>query len=127
MLKEINSLRLQKSLTESVLDALSVRLSVGAECLSMRDNRMHGELTQDDANVELKRELTIVESGVKTLADQCERAWEQLNRLNEVKMKLNVDLMHKHEARDCDNQQRFTNEVTSNVTFKTDPMRNPRK
>lgn len=127
LLKEINSLRLQKSLTESAVDALSVRLSVGTECLSMRDNRMHGELTQDDANVELKRELTIVESSVKTLADQCERAWEQVNRLNEVKMKLNLELMHKNEARDCDNQQRFTNEVSSNVTFKTNPMRNPRK
>ncbi|XP_031616458.1 tektin-2 [Contarinia nasturtii] len=126
LLKEINLLRLEKSLTESTLDALSLRLSVATECLSMRDHRVHGELTQDDANVELKRELATVESSVKMLADQCQRAWEQLNRLNEVKMKLNLELMHKNEARDCDNQQRFTNEVCSNITFKTDPMRNPR-
>lgn len=127
LLKEINLLRLEKSLTESALDALSLRLSVATECLSMRDHRVHGELTQDDANVELKRELGCVESSVKMLADQCQRAWEQLNRLNEVKMKLNLELIHKNEARDCDNQQRFTNEVCSNITFKTDPMRNPRK
>lgn len=124
---EINSLRLEKSLTESALDALSLRLSVATECLSMRDSRTYGEITQDDANAELKRELATVESSVKMLADQCQRAWEQLNRLNEVKMKLNLELMHKNEARDCDNQQRLTNEVCSNVTFKTDPMRNPRK
>lgn len=125
--KEINSLRMQKTFTESALDALSVRLTVSTECLSMRDNRMYGELTQDDANVELKRELAIVESGVKMLADQCQRAWEQLNRLNDIKMKLSLELMHKNEARDCDNQQRFTNELSTNVTFKTDPMRQPRK
>lgn len=127
LLKEINSLRLEKSFTESALDALNVRLSVASECLSMRDNRMYGELTQDDANVEIKRELAIVESSVKMLADQCQRAWEQLNRMDEVKMKLNLELMHKNEARDCDHQQQFTNEMCSNVTFKTDPMRNPRK
>lgn len=127
LLKEINSLRLQKSLTESVLDALSVRLSVATECLSMRDNRMYGELTQDDANVQLKQELANVESSIKTLADQCQRAWEQLNRLNDVKMKLNLELMHKNEARDCDNQQRFITELSSNITFKTDPTRNPKK
>lgn len=127
LLKEINALRLQKTLTESALDALSIRLSVSTECLSMRDNRMHFELTQDDANVQLKQELAIVESSVKTLADQCQRAWEQLNRLNDVKMKLNLELMHKNEARDCDNQQRFMTELSSNVTFKTDPMRNPKK
>lgn len=127
LLKEINLLCLQKSFTESALDALSVRLSVATECLSMRDNRMYGELTQDNANVQLKHELAIVESSVKTLADQCQRAWEQLNRLNDIKMKLNLELMHKTEARDCDNQQRFITESSSSVTFKTDPMRNPKK
>lgn len=127
LLKEINSLRLEKSLTESALDALNVRLSVATECLSMRDTRMYGELTQDDANIELKRELSIVENSVKMLSDQCQRAWEQLNRLNDAKMKLNLELMHKNEARDCDNQQRFTNNACSNVTYKTDAMRNPRK
>lgn len=127
LLREINSLRLEKSLTESALDALNVRLSIATECLSMRDTRMFGELTQDDANVELKRELSIVENSVKMLADQCQRAWEQLNRLNDAKMKLNLELLHKNEARDCDNQQRFTNDECSNVSFKTDPMRNPRK
>lgn len=127
LLKEINLLRLQKSFTESALDALSVRLSVATECLSMRDNRMYGELTQDDANVQLKHELAIVESSVKTLADQCQRAWEQLNRLNDIQMKLNLELMHKNEARDCDNQQRFITELSSNVSFKTEPTRNPKK
>lgn len=104
-----------------------MRLSVATECLSMRDTRMYGELTQDDANVELKRELAIVENSVKMLADQCQRAWEQLNRLNDAKMKLNLELVHKNEARDCDNQQRFTNDACSNVSYKTDPMRNPKK
>lgn len=127
LLQEMNSLRYEKSLMESALDALSIRLSVATECLSMRDNRLHGELTQDNANIELKNELATVECSVNMLSDHCQRAWEQLDRLKEVKMKLNLELMHKNEARDCDNQQQITNEMCSNVTHKTDPMRNPRK
>lgn len=127
LLKETNSLRYEKCLTESALDALSIRLSVSSECLSMRDSRLHGELTQDDANVELKNELATVECSVNMLSDHCQRAWEQLNRLNEIKMKLNLELVHKDEAKDCDNQQWIKNELSSNVTHKTDPMRNPRK
>lgn len=109
------------------MDAINVPLTVVTECLSMRDGRMCGELTQDDANTELKHELRIVEYSAKMLSDQCQSAWEQLNRFNEVKAKLNLDLMHKNEARTCDNQQRMINEISSNVTFKTDAMRNPKK
>lgn len=118
---------MEKNFTENDLDALNVPLQVVTESLSMRDGRVCGELTQDDANGELKRELHLVECNAKMLSDQCQNAWDQLNRLTEIKAKLNIELMHKNEARTCDNQQRMINEVSSNVTFKTDAMRNPRK
>lgn len=125
--KEINFLCIEKRFTENELDALNVPLSVLTECLSMRDGRMLGELTADEATDELKRELLIVENNGKLLRDQCQKAWEQLNRLNEIKVKLNVELLHKDEARNCDNQQRMLGENFANISFKTDPMRNPKK
>lgn len=127
LLKEENLLRLEKSLTESDLDALNIPLSIVTECISMRDSRVSGELTLDTANVELKRELSIVENSIKLLSDQCQRAWEQLNRLSEIKSKLKAELLHKSEARNVDDQQHMINKDSTNVTFKTDAMRNPKK
>lgn len=120
-------LRAEKSVTETYLDELNVPLSVVGECLSMRDNRVCGELTLDTANVQLKSELGIVENNMKLLKDQCQKAWEQLNRLNDVASKLDLELLHKIEARNVDNQQQLINKLCLSITFKTDPMRNPKK
>lgn len=127
LVKEINFLRIEKGSTENDLDALTIPLTVVTECLTMRDSRVPDELTQDDANVELKRELKLIESNRKMLSDQCQSAWDKLNRLLEAKGKLHIEIIHKDEARLCDYQQRELNENCSNVTFKTDPMRNPKK
>lgn len=125
LVREISCLRMEKNMTENDLDALNTSLFVVTESLSVRDCRLLDELTFDDVNVELKRELLNVENNMKLLRDQCQRAWEQLNRLNELKFKMNIELLHKDEARICDNQQRMSGEHFSNITFKTDPMRDP--
>lgn len=127
IVREINSLRAEKNATESDLDALDVPLTVVTECLSQRDARVVGELTQDDAVTELKRELKMIESNKKMLIDQCQMAWERLNRLVEIKNKLHTELVNKEEARTCDYQQRMLTDHSAGVTFKTDPMRNPKK
>lgn len=127
LIKEINSLREEKNLTETDLDALQTPLTVVTECLTMRDGRLHGELTHDDANDELKNELTIVENNQRMLRDQCQSAWQRLNSLTDVKCKIDVEIMHKVEAKNCDIQQLGLNRDCSNITYKTDPMRNPKK
>lgn len=127
IVKEINCLRTEKSATESDLDALDGPLTIVTECLTQRDLRVIGELTQDDAVTELKRELKMIESNKKMLIDQCQMAWDRLNRLVEIKNKLSTELINKDEARTCDHQQRMLNDNSAGVTFKTDPMRNPKK
>lgn len=127
LIKEINLLRIEKSLTENDLDALNIPLSVVTECLAVRDGRVPGELTTDEAGTELRRELLIIEQSAKLLRDQCSRAWEYLNCLDETKAELNVELLHKMEALTCDSQQIILGENISNVASKTDPMRNPKK
>lgn len=125
--KEAYLLRAEKNVTETYLDELNGPLSIVGECLSMRDNRVCGELTLDAANAELKCELGIVENSMKLLKDQCQKAWEQLNRLNDVAGKLDIELLHKNEARSVDNQQKSINKLCLSVTFKTAAMRNPKK
>lgn len=127
IVKEIQCLRSEKSKTETDLDALDGPLTIVTECLTQRDSRVIGELTQDDAVTELKRELKMIESNKKMLIDQCQMAWERLNRLVEIKNKLSTELINKEEARSCDYQQRMLTDHSAGVTFKTDPMRNPKK
>lgn len=127
IVKEINVLRMEKNATESDLDALDGPLTIVTECLTQRDSRVVGELTQDDAVTELKRELKMIESNKKMLIEQCRMAWDRLNRLIEIKDKLYTELINKEEARTCDYQQRMLTDTSSGVTFKTDPMRNPKK
>lgn len=127
LLKEINLLHTEKAVTESHLDALSIPLSLVNECLTIRDARTHGEITVDDANTELKRELNLIENNAKLLRDQCQRAWEQLNRLNDIKVKLKNELLYKEEARVCDDQQRSLSINLLDISMKIDPMRNAKK
>lgn len=127
LMKEINLFRLEKSLTENDLDALNIPLSVVTECLAIRDSRVPGELTIDEAETELRTELLIIEQSAKLLRDRCNRSWEYLNRLNEIKAELNVELIHKTESRTCDSLQIILDGNTTNVASKTDPMRNPKK
>lgn len=93
----------------------------------MRDCRLGSELTYDDGDTELKKELAVVENNQRMLRDQCQAAWEKLNKLEEVRFKLELDLTDKREAEDIDMAQMQLNSHCSNITFKTDPTRVPRK
>uniref|UniRef100_A0AAG5DAC8 Tektin n=1 Tax=Anopheles atroparvus TaxID=41427 RepID=A0AAG5DAC8_ANOAO len=123
---EIQALKEEKANTERELDAHITPLTVVTECISMRDCRLGSELTYDDGDTELKNELCIVENNQRLLRDQNQAAWEQLNRLQEVKFKLELDLNDKDEAQAIDSHQLQVDKHCGDVTFKTDPTRVPR-
>jgi tektin-2 len=125
--KEIKLLKEDKALTERELDAHLKPLTVVNECISMRDCRLGSELTYDDGDTELKKELCIIENNQRILRDQCQLAWEQLNRLQEMRFKLDMDVTNKSEAKDLDAQQLEIDESSASVSFKTDPLRVPKK
>ncbi|EEZ99614.1 tektin-2 [Tribolium castaneum] len=121
--KEILSLKDEKFSTERELDALGIPLGVVAECISMRDCRQGAELTYDDGDTELKRELCVVEGVKKLLIERCQAAWEKLNKLEEVRFKLNLELNDKTEAIEIDKDQLTLDKNCANISFKTDPLR----
>lgn len=125
--REMNLLKEEKASTERELDFLVIPLKVVAECLSMRDCRLGSEITYDEADEELKKELCIVENNQKVLKDQCHAAWEKINRLNELKFKLNMEIDNKREAEIIDNTQMKLNKYCANITYKPDPLRIPKK
>lgn len=70
--KEIRTLQMEKEITEKCLEAQITPLIVVSECLSQRDVRLPPELTYDNVDEELQRELCIVESNKRLLRDQCQ-------------------------------------------------------
>lgn len=125
--KETNLLLDEKNSTERELEAMVLPLTVVAECLTMRDCRLGSELTYDDADTELKKELCVVENNQRMLRDQCQAAWEKLNRLGEVAFKIGLEVTNKTESQECDVKQLGLNKFCANITFKPDPLRVPRK
>lgn len=117
----------EKASTERELDAMQTPLSIIGECLTMRDCRLGAEMTYDDADTEIKNELTIVENNQRLLAVQCQKAWEKLSRLEEVKFKLNLEVTNKTEAEELDMRQLTLDKFAANITYKPDPTRNPKK
>lgn len=124
---EMNFLRQEKMRTETDLDALQLPCAVTTDCLSMRDTRLHTELTQDDVDIELKRELHTVESNQKMLRDQCQCAWDKWNQLNDVRSKIDLEIEHKTSAHECDTNQLGIDRFCSQLTYKLDPLRDPKK
>ena len=125
--RETSLLLDEKNSTENELEALITPLSVVSECLTMRDCRLGSELTYDDGDTELKKELCIVENNQKMLRDQCQAAFEKLNRLNEVNFKVGLEITNKTEAEECDVKQMGLNKFCANITFKPDSLRVPKK
>lgn len=125
--KETSLLLDEKNSTERELEAMVTPLSVVAECLTMRDCRLGSELTYDDADTELKKELCVVENNQKMLRDQCQAAWEKLNRLSEVNFKVGLEIANKTEAQELDVKQLGLNKFCANITFKPDSLRVPKK
>ncbi|XP_055840412.1 tektin-2 [Episyrphus balteatus] len=126
IVQEVNLLKEECASTERELEAMTTPLTVVAECLTMRDSRLGSELTNDDADTELKKELSVVENNHRLLREQCHAAWEKLIRLEEVQQKIANALDHKIDAEKIDATQLELNKLSSNITFKTDPTRHPR-
>ncbi|KAG5896074.1 hypothetical protein JTB14_006863 [Gonioctena quinquepunctata] len=120
---EILLLKDEKFSTERQLDALGIPLGVISECISIRDCRQQAELTYDEADTELKKELCLVENVKKLLIERCQSTWEKLNKLEEVKFQLNLDINDKGEALEIDKDQLTLDKNCANITFKIDPLR----
>lgn len=65
----------------------------------------------------------MVESVKKLLVERCQKAWEKLNKLEEVKFKLHLEIDDKAEAIDIDKDQLTLDKNCANISFKPDSLR----
>ncbi|KAH8248060.1 hypothetical protein KR038_005712 [Drosophila bunnanda] len=126
IVREIDMLQEEKNATERELEALTGPISVIAECLTMRDGRLGSEITYDEADTEIKNELAVLENNQRLLADRCQKAWEKLCRLEEVRFKIGLEIENKVEAVQLDKSQLALDRNSANISYKPDATRNPK-
>ncbi|GLV34019.1 uncharacterized protein CBL_11098 [Carabus blaptoides fortunei] len=124
--REFGLLKEEKTETERELDALGIFISVVSECIGMRDSRLGSEITYDDGDTELKKELCVLEDVKKMLMDRCQASWEKLNRLQEVRFKLTLEIDNKEESVAIDKDQLTLDKNCANISFKLDALRIPK-
>lgn len=125
--REMTSLRDEKFSTERELDTLGLTLTVILECISMRDCRQGSELTYDEGENELKKELCVAKGVKRMLMDRCQATWEKINKLEQVLFRLNLEINDKSEAIEIDKDQLTLDKNCANITFKTDALRTVKK
>lgn len=131
LLKELSvekkRLREARAEAEKDLENIEHPLKVAAECISMRDCRRGNELTYDEPDTEVKKELTVIEALKKNLTEKVQAAWEKLNRLEQVEFEVNLDLTDKSEAIGIDKDNTNLNQNSAIVSYKPNSLRIPKK
>ncbi|CAK9829318.1 TEKT2 [Anthophora retusa] len=126
LVTEIRSLQAEKADAEKELENLNYPLQVTAQCISMRDCRRGTELTYDEADTELKRELCVIENVKKLLTDRVQAAWEKLNRLEEVRFAVQLEVEDKDETIKIDKENLSLDRTCANISYKPNALRIPK-
>lgn len=62
--------------------------------------------------------------GVKKLfVDRLQATWEKINKIEELRFKINLEISDKFEASEIDREQLNLDKNCANITFKIDPQR----
>ena len=126
LVSEIHSLKDEKSDAEKELEILNDPLHVTADCISMRDCRRGTELTYDEADTELKKELCVIENVKKLLTDRVQAAWEKLNRLEEVRFQIQLEVEDKDDTIKIDKENLSLDRTCANISYKPNALKIPK-
>ncbi|MBN3319348.1 TEKT2 protein, partial [Atractosteus spatula] len=122
---EIETLSAVKGDTESLLAAMTLPLDAAVECLTLREGRCGDDLVRDTVDVELKKEVEVIDGVQRALQQRVSQAFEQLCLLQEARQQLVFDLQNKSEALGVD-QTCLSLTVTSPlISLKPNPSRVP--
>ncbi|XP_050459754.1 tektin-2 [Cataglyphis hispanica] len=118
LLIEICMLRDEKADTEKEIENIDLPLRIISECISIRNCRRGTELTYDEADVELKKELCAIANVKESFTNKAQAAWEKLNHLEDVKFKLSTDIEDKNETIRIDRENLEMNDTCVNMSYK---------
>lgn len=103
-------------------------LSTGIETCKLKGTWIYNvERTITQCTSTFLQELSTLESLKKMLTDKAQAAWEQINRLEEVRFQLKQDLLDKDETLEICKNNLGMDKNCANTSFKPDPLRLPKK
>ncbi|KDR14917.1 Tektin-B1 [Zootermopsis nevadensis] len=118
----------EKAITERELEFLVTHLNTVAECIRQRDKRYGNDLVlSDKGDAELKSELGVIEHLKDLLASKCHAAWEEQNRLSEVRIKLQLDIGDKKDTLAVDKENCKMTKHCAGTSYKPNPLRIPKR
>ncbi|KAF3834300.1 hypothetical protein F7725_025504 [Dissostichus mawsoni] len=97
---------------------------VSSECLTLRDSRRGFELAHDPVDVQLKKEVELIERVQQVLQQHIEKAFEHLV-LQENRHQLTGDIQNKMDALDIDMSCLSLTIKSPQISLKTNPIRIP--
>ncbi|XP_016842708.1 tektin-2 [Nasonia vitripennis] len=115
---EIDLLVEERADTEKELELLDHPLRITIRCIAKRNNRTGSEITYDEGDIELKRELDLIEEMKKMMTNHIQIAWDKLNRLEDIKSKVIHELRDKSEAIKIDRENYDLSRTFPNFTYK---------
>ncbi|KAI5737324.1 hypothetical protein M8J76_012338 [Diaphorina citri] len=123
--KEIQQLSEEKSLTEREIELYNLNFTVVNECLTLRDEKTSNDLCRDAVERELNAELRTLETFKKIFTAKVQEAWEQINRLQDIRYKILCDINDKEEAVSIDSHCLGLDKHSANITLKHNALKSP--
>ncbi|XP_011172391.2 tektin-B1 [Solenopsis invicta] len=119
LLTEMRLLSDEKANTQKEIEDITRSLHIASECISTRDCRRRTELTYDEADIELKKELCMIANIHEALTKRAQAAWEMLNRLEALKFKLSLNIEDKNETIKIDKENLELDYASANTSYKS--------
>ncbi|XP_065054990.1 tektin-1-like [Rhopilema esculentum] len=101
---EINALIQYKERLEKALDGTQLPLHVAKQCLANRNERLQIDLVHDDVEIQLIKEVEVIEGVQALLKKTLDQATEQIRLLRSAKYYLGKDINDKFTALSLDNK-----------------------
>ncbi|XP_040572400.1 tektin-B1 [Lepeophtheirus salmonis] len=123
---EIFVLKEAKEACEKAIEAKHLPYDITKECLLLRENgRRKYEIVSDSVESLLKAEVHEIDKIKNVLRNVCDEAWDQLNSLEEIQQRLEIDIQDKEEAISIDMEQLSLTPMSTGISHKPNATRMP--
>ncbi|XP_050053868.1 tektin-2-like isoform X2 [Aphis gossypii] len=124
--KEIEQMKIEKKECEKTIEFQNLNFAVTNHCSSLRDERVGEDLCYDIASIALKNEQLALEKLKTSLSEICQKAWEQINNLEELQMYIIRDIENKNNTIKIDSELLEMTKDSKNISLKPNPLRIPK-
>ncbi|KAL0270961.1 UNVERIFIED_CONTAM: hypothetical protein PYX00_008220 [Menopon gallinae] len=118
----------EKFMVEQLLVNCDTWIEVCMTSMNILDRKLPKENTRDDqAILETKKEVALLEEEKKNLKEKCLTAWDMASRLEMMETRIGLNLEFKKEVLFTDKRCLAICKADTGVSYKVDPLKGPKK